>query len=371
MSRHTDVQHDAAPRLPVVDWSSVGRRAPVPMAVGPTDPNAPLPAADVVVITWTSAEWSALDHVFVNSETERPMAPGDLEHQWQPYTLDAPVVPPDGDYVPAPLWGYYRVVAVDDAAGNPRTVLLFKADAHLAYAPWVGVLVTMIERLIDEAQPGQIYSIGTAGGTHLTDNLGDTAITNSALLRLTNPKNLPFEDNGATFTGSWFPCTDLVAAVEERLLLAMSNVVDDAQLARMLAQLKIKNPDAADLDLDDLVNDPIRPANLHHARAILAEGVPLLTTDDYFIARGDDTQQFCALEMDDAVVAKIATEQNVDFCFVRNLSDPIVPDATATGESIVFSVRKDWSGVIYDDFGLYTSFNGALLTWATIAAHGA
>jgi hypothetical protein len=30
-------------------------------------------------------------------------------------------------------------------------------------------------------------------------------------------------------------------------------------------------------------------------------------------------------------------------------------------------VRDRWSGLIYENFGLYTSFNGALATWSAIA----
>jgi hypothetical protein len=30
-------------------------------------------------------------------------------------------------------------------------------------------------------------------------------------------------------------------------------------------------------------------------------------------------------------------------------------------------VRKRWSGLIYETYGLYTSVNGAIATWATLA----
>nr|MCU0341393.1 hypothetical protein [Spirosomataceae bacterium] len=43
---------------------------------------------------------------------------------------------------------------------------------------------------------------------------------------------------------------------------------------------------------------------------------------------------------------------------------------TNTGVTISDTVRGDWSGLIYKNFGLYTSFNGALATWATIAGEG-
>ena len=38
----------------------------------------------------------------------------------------------------------------------------------------------------------------------------------------------------------------------------------------------------------------------------------------------------------------------------------------ASGITIPDAVRGDWSSLIYSNFGLYTSFNGALLTWSTL-----
>lgn len=55
------------------------------------------------------------------------------------------------------------------------------------------------------------------------------------------------------------------------------------------------------------------------------------------------------------------------FVFVRNISDPIVPDKTKDGKPLDKNLRENWSGQVYTDFGLYTNMNGALLTWATIA----
>jgi hypothetical protein len=33
------------------------------------------------------------------------------------------------------------------------------------------------------------------------------------------------------------------------------------------------------------------------------------------------------------------------------------------------SSRFSFTGIIYSNFGIYTSFNGAILTWATVAAN--
>jgi nucleoside phosphorylase len=225
----------------------------------------------------------------------------------------------------------------------------------------------MVGRVIDDVQPDRMYSIGTAGGTSLDENLGDAAITNSAHISLENENNTGVNYNNQTFTSDWYPTLDLVPAVEKNLLFRLSNVINQNELENMVGQLYKKNPGAKDFGLDDLLNAPLQPSNLQSPRGLTKQGVPLLTTDYYYIAKGDDSQQYCVLEMDDAVIAKMAGDKNVKYCFVRNISDPLVPYTAKNGSEIPFDVRKDWSGVIYTNFGIYSSFNGALLTWATIA----
>ena len=69
----------------------------------------------------------------------------------------------------------------------------------------------------------------------------------------------------------------------------------------------------------------------------------------------------------DAVIAKVAGEHGVDYAFARNISDPIVPAKSKGGKPLADEVRSRWSGLIYETYGLYSSFNGAVATWATLA----
>jgi hypothetical protein len=72
MSRYGDivirsaVPTDTTP-LPAVDYAAVSQPAPVALPIAPRQPTDSLPRADVVVMTWTEAEWTALDHVFLRS----------------------------------------------------------------------------------------------------------------------------------------------------------------------------------------------------------------------------------------------------------------------------------------------------------------
>jgi hypothetical protein len=109
-----------APALPVIDWSQVGQQAPAL----PNTPAGQLPKASAVVITWASAEWAAMEHVFCSSATA--MAYSDRSKGnwpgWQKYDSNlAANAPSNWNY-----WGYYRLVQI---AGKP--VLLFKSNTHL------------------------------------------------------------------------------------------------------------------------------------------------------------------------------------------------------------------------------------------------
>jgi hypothetical protein len=355
------------PPLPVVDWQRIGKAAPVRVPVAYQGPDAPLPRADVVVMTWTSAEWSAFDHVFLNSGTTRDKESTDWRHYWYQYSRGAPTV--EGAPPSTPLWGLYQLVDIPGASGAPQRVLLFKCNAHLAHAPWFQGLTQMLQLILQDTQPSLILSIGTAGGTRPDVRLGDTVVTNAAHITLQKPENAGAGIDGQTFTSSGpFPSQDLYAQVQAQLMFRMSNVATYPALENALAEVHLTVPDSGDFGLEDLLNDALRPESLHDPRALPMPGTPLLTTDFYYIATGDDAAQYAVLEMDDAVIAYVAGQAGVDYAFFRNISDPIVPATTAGGTTIPDAVRDGWSGQIYKDFGLYTSYNGALATWASLAA---
>jgi len=56
--------------LPPIDWASIGAHAPAPVSQTYKGSDAPLPAVDIVMFTWTSAEWSAMDHVFLHGSVQ-------------------------------------------------------------------------------------------------------------------------------------------------------------------------------------------------------------------------------------------------------------------------------------------------------------
>jgi len=365
MSRFSDFRVEAptstaSQTLPAIDWASIDQKAPVPVTVDYKGSSAPLPAADIVMFTWTDSEWSAMDHVFLNSSTAGANESTTLTHKWLQYSKSAPAGSEGG-----PLWGYYQLVTIQGVSG-PKRVLLMKSDAHLAHPPWINGLENMVKAVAADAQPKQIYSIGTAGGANANQCLGDVAITNGGELKLQMPDNTPSHLSGQTFTSSWFPNVTLMAKAQS-LFMPLSKVATQSDLASKLEAAK-NGRDGASLkpfSLTDLLNSALEPANLGSPKAVTFKGTPLLTTDFYFIAPGNSN--YAALEMDDAVIGYAAAQAHTDFVFVRNISDTLVPAETPAGKAIPDPAREAWSSAIYNGYGLFTSFNGAIAAWATIA----
>jgi hypothetical protein len=65
--------------------------------------------------------------------------------------------------------------------------------------------------------------------------------------------------------------------------------------------------------------------------------------------------------MDDAIIGEACASSGTAFGFVRNVSDP-VQTAALPGQ-----VQGNWGSAVYDAYGFYTSYNGALAAWAMLA----
>jgi nucleoside phosphorylase len=376
LTRHTDVVPEVVPRaspsLPPIDWRRIGQQAPARIASGARTPYDPLPRADIVIITWTSAEWFALDHVFVNSDTVGDASQYGWRDGWLPYCRGASGYAADAQS--GALWGLFQMVRIVDRSGRPWNVLLFKSNAHLAHAPWLDGLAAMVRCIVEDARPDRLYTIGTAGGARADQRLGDTVVANATLLELQRPQNTTSPDDGnMARCPTWYPSTALVGAVERELLFRMNEVVTQQSLQRLFDQLKAQHPNdpgLSELTLADLLNDALRPECLGAPAIRPLKDTPLLTTDFYYIAEGRRADAYACLEMDDAIIAQEANRLGVRFACVRNISDPVVPNRTRHGAPIADATRADWSGLIYTTFGTHTSYNGALAAWATIAGEG-
>lgn len=222
LTRFTDIAAAFPPRpgtaLPIVNWDKLGQCAPQVLAQGSRVADDPLPRADILIITWTSAEWFALDHVFVNSATEGDPSNQTWRDAWLPYTRGSQGY--SADAASGTLWGLFQMVRIVDRSGRPSRVLLFKSNAHLAHSPWIDGLSAMLDCIMEDAQPDRIYSIGTAGGARSDQQLGDTVVANVALLELQRPANTADAGDGnMARCPTWYPSTTLFDELERKLLL--------------------------------------------------------------------------------------------------------------------------------------------------------
>jgi hypothetical protein len=65
--------------------------------------------------------------------------------------------------------------------------------------------------------------------------------------------------------------------------------------------------------------------------------------------------------MDDAIIAETCVAAGVQFGFVRSISDPV------QNAALPVKMQGNWGSTIYDAYGFYSSFNGALAAWAMLA----
>ena len=341
--------------LPVIDWGKIGAEAPEVIPFEKEGAYTELPKADYVVMTWTDAEWSALDHVFVHSYYKRTPTDTEFRYDWREFK----------DASSGTRWGYFAMLKIKNQAGKELVVMAFKAECHLSHQ-YVSGVVGMVQALIQSAKPEKLFSIGTSGGATLNEALGDVAVTNAGHVKLEKPQNDNVPYNNTTVESDWFPSFYKLNEIEEQLFIPLSEVLTPNEWNSLLDEFHKSTKGSESYTLADMINAPLENKNIDSPRALLTPGKPLLTTDYYFIASPEGMPEYCALEMDDAVVGHEAGKLGVDYVFVRNMSDTIVAGKTTSGETIPNPVRNGWSSTIYNKCGFYTSFNGALTAWSAV-----
>ncbi|KZY30253.1 hypothetical protein A3754_11330 [Alcanivorax sp. HI0083] len=341
--------------LPAVDWKKLGapdNRIPHIEETPSHQADSPLPKADVVVMTWTLAEWAAMNQVLTNRRD--PLTPDQLHsHEWQEgwlsyqrdyyqiyqYMVDVSKTFQGGaPSLYSESWGSFRQVRIGDL-----NVLLVKSGMHLAQDGSQLPLIRFVEQICQEAQPSLLLSIGTGGGVRSEDALGSALITNQAYFHcLKHFANARF--NHSTVTSSWQPDNRYLPLAQEGVLHTRGP---------QILPVSPQYPAGAHIDPD--------PAA---AQLKVVTEQPIITTDTFLFGTTDNGLEKlgCMVEMDDAVVGMACQQQKTAFGFVRNVSDPVINGALPA------SLQDSWAGYIYREQGLYTSYNGALATWALLAA---
>jgi nucleoside phosphorylase len=334
------------PALPVINWSLVGQSAPKLL----TGPSGTLPTADAIVITWADAEWAALEHVFCTSATPMPYSDRATSSWsgWTKYAKNLPQGAPSGwDF-----WGEWRLVQIGDS-----TVLLFKSNTHLDW-PGQTFLVDVIKLLIQDVKPTLILSIGTAGGAETGDHVGTVRAVSAGTLyeKGVAPDKWPVYKNSWKGAG-----TILNNPSFAKLLFAIPTTAADLQsLTTQFNQYYKTDYSLADLDPNGLNSGDPSPKIANQT----GNAISLLTTPTFVV--GTTSGQYASyvcIEMDDAIIGQVSQAAGIPFGFVRNISDPVQNTALPS------AIQGNWGSTIYDTYGLYTSYNGALAAWALLAAN--
>jgi nucleoside phosphorylase len=302
--------------------------APTPVAGATRSASDPLPAADVLIVTYTAAEARALADI---------LTPGVESTSWHHYTKDwAHYEPLLGSRAPAldskrlGSWYTTRIGA--------RTVICFKSELHPATDGPKLPMLQLWAQVVGDVAPKLVLTSGTAGGVGTGTQLGDVAV--AATVQWDCQQQFKSEPWATTA----YPAAPLSAAMAKAL--------------GTTAPLMAANADKI-------------PSQYRTRAPRIWESETTLTTD--FFAIGDTTDHYglvalapdCrAVEMDDAAcfLALGATTGSPPLMSIRNASDPVMPG----DESI--SVQTKAASAIYERYGYYTTVNSAIACWAVVTA---
>jgi nucleoside phosphorylase len=331
-----------SPSLPPIDWGAIGAQAPALL----TTPAANLPSAAAVVMVWTDAEWAALEHVFCNSGTAMPYTSRNQGSWsgWQRYDLGIPTVK-DWTY-----WGEYRLVQIGTAP-----VLLFKSNTHLDF-PGQQYLSQLISKLIATVKPQLILSTGTAGGARPSDPIGTVNAVRAGTLYESNQPQASWPDYISSWQAKW--TVPALSGFTELLFPVPTVAADLASVCIQFNAFYKSSYPLNTLNVDGLDMAAPLPA----INNLTAGTTSVLTTDSFVVGTSSgNLSQFACVEMDDAIIAKLCTAANVAFGSVRNISDPV------QNVALPAEFQAHWGQAIYDAYGFYTSYNGAIAAWAILS----
>lgn len=335
---------ETAPPLPPVRWDAIGQQPPRLLGAHSGD----LPSVAAVVVTWTAAEWAALEHVFCNGSVGMSYACRNRSN-WDGWRIDDMGIPAASDWN---HWGEYRLVEV-----RSSKVLLFKSNLHLDHPHGEQYLTSLIFRLISVAKPSIILSVGTAGGTHPADHIGTVKVARAATFFASGQP----QSSWRKYSNPWRADWSLVGRPEfAKLLFPIPVTAGDLQsICDQFNSFYGSNYSLTDLNPGGLN----RADSLPEIQDLTIVGTPVLTTDSFVI--GTDSGNlagFACVDMEDALIAAACTAGNIAFGSVRNISNPVQSAALPHD----FQVR--WAKAVYNSYGMYSSYNGAIAAWAILFA---
>jgi hypothetical protein len=290
----------------------------------------PLPGADVLVVTWTAAEFRALADV---------LTPGHESPQWLRYAKDwSAYVAQLTERSPAKdakSLGSYALTQI-----GAKRVLCFHSQLHLATDGLEPPIVALWQQIVAEVGPQLVITTGTAGGIGMSTSLGDVFVVSNAKFNCTQAfKQKPWAQR--RFEGTPLP-------------VAEGTHVTEAQSSLIPVNAGRLRPEAT--------RDPY-----------VVEGGDVETVDYFGFDDTDDSYQIVSNdplahteEMDDATLPLALSlssgAASTRWLSIRNASDPEVPSSIGSLEE-----QAKWASEIYEKYGYWTTVGSAITCWAVIA----
>jgi nucleoside phosphorylase len=309
--------------------SQAAKLAPIPWPgnLGPAGSAAPrhmpaIPAADVLVVTWTAAEARALADV---------LTPGIESSGWTDYTTGY------ASYVPqltsrSPALDSKRLGSWCLTMIGGRQVCCFKSELHPATDGPAIPAAQLITQIAGECGAGLVITTGTAGGAGDGTLLGDVNVATVVDADFTSRLH----------ASPWAMRSFTTAALSSGQVSALAGL--GALFAANAGQLP---------------GNAARPPQVWQGANVSTDFFAFDTATDFYGLR-KLAPAIRSVEMDDAaVVAGLAGR--VPVLSVRNASDPVMPGADITAD-------KQQAEAIYQKYGYWTTVNSAIACWALITA---
>jgi nucleoside phosphorylase len=319
---------------------------PKPSGTAPV-PAKPLPAADVVAVTYTDAEALALADA---------LTPGvkwtDWYHYWHNFDSHfRPLIGPRGPSLTNGRLGSYYPTTI-----GKQNLLVMKSELHLS-TDWKKLpsgepslpIHDLYKQIITEAKPKVFLTTGTSGGVYPSMHLGDVVVTRGAMFHCQHEfKSAPFHDQ--SFKSDW-----------------------EVPMKQQATAVKLMQAYAANLSGSGTPPNPhcgCAPAGF--PTEIILDGThgtpkfhPILTTDffEFGTNKNDLDKLGMAVEMDDAVLGLVCSEisKPPHWASVRNLSDPAINGALDPKQQVQCAVYY------YKKYGYWTTVMSALTVWCIVA----
>jgi nucleoside phosphorylase len=318
-----------------VPWPSGAAPKAAPLAKAPnaTDDLTRFAGYDAVIVTWTSAEASALATL---------MTPGVGIAQWYEYRHGVAAYEPlvTGAKAPfndhsAEMARYYHSLGLYfPCTIGAKRVLLFKSGLHLDYDGPAYPVRRLMQEIAKAIAPKQFITTGTGGGIGADVKLGDVVIAGS----------VRFDCQTQFAKEPWSKATYATSALPSAALAALTPQLTGVNAARI-------------------------PGARSAPKFFSGASGTVVTTD--FFAFDDSTDYYHlqnlgqACDMGDAMVANaLQAFPSIAFYSIRNASDPQIPNP----ENNITQASQQ-AAKIYAQYGGLTTAASVIASWAVVHSH--